>query len=823
VKIHLTRQGAIGPSAIIQRIEVALREQFKKSGTDDPLYWYPREVFDDSIIVYNDDEGKLYRITYSMDGETVTFGEPVGVEEEYVEIESGNSAEETNVRQSALMLIKQSLSPNNLKWRFQVVGWGLSQSRHIWRPDIFAQSLQQFEWENLDAYLDHPTKTEEAELPERSLEKKVGWWSDFEITPEGMDATLNLKPSAAWIGDDIQSAYEAGNKKFYAASILVAHKSKKVVWSDGKPATDPLIVKPGSIDLVTTAAADGHVKHALASNRGQQNSEGERSMNKSMLLRILAMLNTIQFATVRQSLVTAGAQGVTVASTAQEVVEAIHEDEALVTQAMTAVEEATKEVLVTARQSAGAELGVEGDEISFARMPLAFRRLAVQQAITGSDLPEAVQQAIRKKVTDATTLDGIEAVIETTRDSLAIVTQAGVFNNPRVEAGAARADKISVGLAKAFGLSRDEYNGIESSYQRYCRQSGGGLLGEIPQDDWNTVPKLLSIKNLYVDLTGDREMEGRGRHVQRITRQATWITSDFTELLSNVMHKRLLRDFRSLSPTWQRLVTVKDLIDLKTQYAVLVGEFGDLPAVAEQGDYLEPSALTDTKESYDPSKRGRVVSLSWETVVNDDLGGFLRTYGKLGRAAARTLLKFVWNTCFMANPTLAADSKTLFHVDHGNLITTALGTPGLKEAVTALLNQTEPGSNEKMDVDTMNLTLAVAPGEYLNAQTLTDFNNAGGGEQDALAQLVRRMGIKPVAVPFFTDANDWALIASPLDREIVEIGFYQGNQEPEFFTQNDPTQGDSFGKDTVAKYKIRHVYGGAPVDYRGAVKSVVAD
>lgn len=814
MKISITQQSGQSLTDRIARIEAALRKRFKTAAGDAPLYWYPREVFDESVISTNNDDGKLYRIPYTVDGEEVTFGEPVEVEEEYVE-----------VRQSGLLRIRQSLSADNLKWRFQVVGWGLSTSRHVWQSEVFAQSLEQYDWENLDAYLDHPSKSEEADLPERSVQKKVGWWSDFEVTPTGMDATLNLKPSAAWIGADIKAAFEAGNRKLYAASINVLHRAKQVTWTDGKPATEPVIVKPISIDLVTVAAANGRVKHALASVRESQNSEGENRMIKELLLALLAGLTPTQFATVRQSLVTSGAQGVTLELTPEQLADTIHADEALVTQARQAVAEAAKETPAPpnpaqpARQAATPAAGDES-ELPWERLPQSLRRMALQQEIANSDLPEAVQQSLRKKVTDATTLTQLQATIEATRDGLATMTQAGLVNNPRAEVGADRADKISVALAKSFGLGRDEYNQIESSFGRYCRQAGGGL-GQIDQDTWNSIERLPSIRQLYLDLTGDHGFTGRGGNIQRITRQATWVTSDFTELMANVFNKRLLRDFRGLDQTWRRIAVVRDVRDFKTQYAILVGEFGDLPGVSQQDDYLEPSALTDTQESYAVTKRGRIISMSWETIVNDDLDAFVRTYGKLGRAAARTLLKFVWNTLFMSNPTLAVDSKALFHVDHNNLITLALGTPGLKAAITALLNQTEPGSGEKMNVDTMNLTLAVSPSEYLTAQTLTDFNNAPGGETDALSQVVRRMGITPVAVPFFSDPDDWTLICSPQDREVVEIGFLNGNEEPEFFTQNDPTQGDYFLKDTVAKYKIRHVYSGAPVDFRGAVKSVV--
>jgi len=806
VRVSLTKQADKSLTDIIEQIGGALRAQFKQPNSDRCRFWYPKEVFDDYLIACEDETSHLFKISYQIDGDKVTFGDPVRVEEQYVEVGNG---EATQVSQG--LLIRQALDGKGFRWRFQVVAWGLSKTRHVWKKDVFAQSLKKHTWEYQACFADHPTASQMEELPERSIKDKVGFWTDFEVTEQGLDATLNIKPSAAWLRDDIQAAYDARNLDFYGASILVAIQTKQVNWSDGKSATEATEVRPISIDLVTDAAAGGRVKYALASARGRTSTEGENSMWKTALA-LLFKTNFMQFGIVRQSLVTAGAQGVTIESTEDQVADAIHTDENLVKQAVTTFQQ-------PAIQPPATQGNPENEEIAFERLPQSMRDLVVQQTLRESGLPEAVQQNIQKRLGAKASLATVNREIEIARDTLAVM-QGNMVVNPRAEVLADRADKYSISLAKAFGLTREEYNSVESSYEHHVRQSGGSV-GEVAQDLWNTIPKLRSIREFYVDLTGDKNLTGRYAMVQLITKQATWLTSDFTELLSNVMNKRLLRDFRSLAPTWRRIATIKDVKDFKTQEAILIGEFGDLPTVSENGEYLEPSALSDTKEAYGVGKRGRVVSLSWETVVNDDLNGFVRVNGKLGRAAARGLLKFVWNTLFMSNPTLNADSKAFFHVDHNNLITELLATAGLKIAVTKLLEQTEPGSNEKMDVDTMSLTLAVPSGLYLDAQSLTDFNNAPGGETSALAQLVKRMGITPVAVPFFTDANDWALTCSPEDREIVEVGFLNGNEEPEFFTQMDATQGDYFAKDVVAKYKVRFVYGGAPVDFRGAVKSAV--
>ena len=54
----------------------------------------------------------------------------------------------------------------------------------------------------------------------------------------------------------------------------------------------------------------------------------------------------------------------------------------------------------------------------------------------------------------------------------------------------------------------------------------------------------------------------------------------------------------------------------------------------------------------------------------------------------------------------------------------------------------------------------------------------------------------------------------------IEIGFLDGNEEPELFVQDNPTSGSVFTNDQIT-YKIRHIYGGAVIDYRAFQGSVV--
>ena len=86
---------------------------------------------------------------------------------------------------------------------------------------------------------------------------------------------------------------------------------------------------------------------------------------------------------------------------------------------------------------------------------------------------------------------------------------------------------------------------------------------------------------------------------------------------------------------------------------------------------------------------------------------------------------------------------------------------------------------------------------------------------------VQNLNIEVLPVWYWTDANDWCTSANPSHCPTVEIGFLDGNEEPELLLQSNPTAGSLFSNDKLT-YKIRHTYGGAVVDWRGIYKSVVA-
>ena len=85
-----------------------------------------------------------------------------------------------------------------------------------------------------------------------------------------------------------------------------------------------------------------------------------------------------------------------------------------------------------------------------------------------------------------------------------------------------------------------------------------------------------------------------------------------------------------------------------------------------------------------------------------------------------------------------------------------------------------------------------------------------------------RDAFDPVVSPYLRgDENNYYLSANLNDVTGIEIGFLNGREDPEILVQDQPTVGNVFLYDTI-RYKVRHEFGGAVVDFRAFAGSIVA-
>ncbi len=303
--------------------------------------------------------------------------------------------------------------------------------------------------------------------------------------------------------------------------------------------------------------------------------------------------------------------------------------------------------------------------------------------------------------------------------------------------------------------------------------------------------------------------------------QAYLTSGNFANLLLDAQNVTLQKAYMDVPTTYQIWCGMGESVDnFKNINRVRVGEIGNQPTVEENGDYKDMS-LSDGKESYVVEKRGSLVSLTWEAMKNDDLGGFSRIVRMQGAAMKRTINRSVYQI-FFDNAALS-DTIALFHTSsHGaNKVTADLSTGTLDTAYAAMALQT--GINSDVILGIVPRYLVVASGIWSVASQLlrSSADPAAGGSAAGNSNTFNNYGpsgqrqLMLIEEPILSanDTDSWYLIASNDQVDTVEVTHLRGEETPVF------EQETAFIQDAI-KFKVRQTWGVKALDYRGLYQSL---
>jgi hypothetical protein len=237
-------------------------------------------------------------------------------------------------------------------------------------------------------------------------------------------------------------------------------------------------------------------------------------------------------------------------------------------------------------------------------------------------------------------------------------------------------------------------------------------------------------------------------------------TSDFPNLLANVISKRL-RSRQNNAP------------DFKARAIVQLSNMPNLKPVKEGGEFTR-MALADSKESYSLSTFGRVITLSRQSLINDDLSAFDRIPMLFGRAAAETEAALFW-AIVTSNPNMG-DGVALFHANHGNLAASgsAIAIASLSAGRKAMRKQKGLAAKAS-DAEPLNLApafIVVSPDKETEAQqflatTLYPQQNAQVNPfAGSLLQITEAR----------LTGNAWYLFADPATIDTIEYAYLDGEE-----------------------------------------------
>ena len=292
--------------------------------------------------------------------------------------------------------------------------------------------------------------------------------------------------------------------------------------------------------------------------------------------------------------------------------------------------------------------------------------------------------------------------------------------------------------------------------------------------------------------------------------QAALSTSDFPKLLANVGGKALRTGYEMAPATHAVWTAEREVADFKQQSLVALSFAPDLEKVREHAEY-KFGKFSEAAESFSVETFGKIVAISRQALVNDDLGAFTRIPQAYG-ASARRLEADLCYAKLTGNPTMS-DGVALFHADHGNLA--ASGAPisvaSLSEARAAMRSQKGLDGIGYFDPQPRFLIVPVyleTMAEALLASLVDPSKN-----NDATNPAWVR-GLTLVADPRLDAASTfaWYLAADPNQVETVIRAYLAGSERP--YLEED----DEFVRDVIS-HKARLDVGVGVIDSRGLYKN----
>jgi hypothetical protein len=312
----------------------------------------------------------------------------------------------------------------------------------------------------------------------------------------------------------------------------------------------------------------------------------------------------------------------------------------------------------------------------------------------------------------------------------------------------------------------------------------------------------------------------------RVQRDAYHTTGSFSSLLLDAANKTLLAGYDEAPYTWEMWArNAGTTADFKTLNRIRFSEMGT-PEMVPEGKEYKDAGMSDSKESYQIHKYGNMFTITWETVVNDDLDAISRIPAMQGAACRRLQNQAVYGV-ITANAAMG-DGGALFNATaqttaggHANLATGSAvpTTATLNAAFLSMMTKKGLRSDVILNIQPSFLIVPAALSATALQLVGSMADPAVGGSAAGNSNTKNIYGpnadrpLKVIVEPVLDAASATAfyLAASNNQVDTVEITFLEGEQSPVLENEWD------FDKD-VYKYKVRQTFGVAAIDFRGLYK-----
>lgn len=654
-------------------------------------------------------------------------------------------------------ILEEGTDKPGSKWAVVVIQEGRSKNNTFYPADVLRAATKLYE--GRPVFWNHDVKGGMRDPRDMAGFIRSPKFVSLESKQGAIAAVLHATTQTA--RERLMEAHEAGNPEMFGISHTALAEYERVQLPDGPALRVKAIKAVESVDIVSFPSAGGRVMRLVAGSASP----------------VLATEDFVMFEAklklLRESYPTLAAK-LSATPTEEEV------DKLLLEAAAKAMEAPAKPAAAPAMSDADRSLLHEA------------RVERIMKGRTFGDLEDLAR----------------EALAESNADEPGLVKLAEVY--------VAKAAKLAEAKGKpAPTKGRPRELIITEAIQDEADKLVKALDGFFEQKDVDKVPRFTSIREAYIQITGDRNVTGYVSEAEGIGRFARLVegvaSGTWASVLASTLNRQLVREYNAKGGAYSDfgqgwLYDVVPANDFRNRERARFGGYGNFAIVPEGIAYPLVTSPTDEKASYAVAKRGGIETLTWEMIRNDDVGAVRRIPQRLAFAARRTFYEFVHNL-YALNPAIY-DAVALFHANHGsNLGAAALAAASFTAARLVMLKQAEKDSAKRIGLVASHLM--IPPDLWETAYNLFVRNT---NLDPAFIQAVAAPTIH--IITHLTDTNDWFACAGVDQTPQIEIGFLDGREDPELFVADMPNSGSLFASDKI-DYKLRHVYGGAVIDFRG--------
>lgn len=314
----------------------------------------------------------------------------------------------------------------------------------------------------------------------------------------------------------------------------------------------------------------------------------------------------------------------------------------------------------------------------------------------------------------------------------------------------------------------------------------------------------------FVDLAR-RMLEAGGVRLATNAAPATIIaraitTSDFPLALL-ATQTRILQDRLAVSPGAARTICrMRETPDFRAGTFLQFAGIKELHLLQEGGE-IQHSPPAERGEGYQAQTFARGIQFTRQALVNDDLGALDQTMLMANAVVATEAAEFV--KMFATNgagwgPTLT-DGDPLFHANHGNVGSGAVGTAGISAGRIVMRAQTDASGN--LIAPEPRILLVGAAGETAAEQALNATSIAT--TESGRPVFANRMTL---AVEPRLSGAPWFMFADPASQPVIAFVTVAGSGGIPIITQHTTSNFDGVA------FKLVHDFAVAPMSYVGAVR-----